>query len=179
MTGMRRRSVVAGVAGAAVVAGAGVALWRTRASGVAPDTLPPADDQALWSLRLERPAGGELVLAELRGRPLVVNFWATWCAPCVKEMPELDRFHRAYAPRGWQVLGIAIDRLEPVKEFLGRIPVGFPIVLAGLPGMAVLRQLGNPSGALPFTVQFDAEGRVRRRKLGETHAAELERWAAD
>jgi thiol-disulfide isomerase/thioredoxin len=107
----------------------------------------------------------------------VLNFWATWCAPCIKEMPELDRFHREHAAQGWQVVGVAIDQPEPVREFLQRVPVGFPIAVAGLAGMELLRALGNPSGALPFTVVFAADGRVVRRKLGETTARELAGWA--
>jgi len=172
-----RRMLVAGVAAAAALAGAGGALWRSRER--APEPAGPLNDEAaVWGLRFQRPSGGELAMADLRGRPLVVNFWATWCAPCIKEMPEIDRFHREHAARGWQVLGLAIDSAEPVRAFLERIPVGFPVALAGLPGMELLRNLGNVAGALPFTVQYDADGRVRRRRLGETTARELSSWAA-
>jgi thiol-disulfide isomerase/thioredoxin len=171
-----RRALVASVAGAAALAGAGWALWREHAGQATPPFGEMTDEGGLWGLRLERPFGGELSLAEFRGRPLVVNFWATWCAPCVKEMPELDRFHREHSARGWQVLGLAIDRAEPVREFLLRIPVGFPVALAGLSGMQLLRDLGNAAGALPFTVLYDPGGEVRRRKLGETNARELASW---
>jgi thiol-disulfide isomerase/thioredoxin len=171
-----RRLLVAGVAGAALVAGAGWALWRNREPAEGP-VGPMTDESAVWGLRFVRPTGGELDMAELRGRPLIINFWATWCAPCIKEMPEIDRFHRDHAARGWQVLGLAIDSAEPVRAFLERIPVGFPIALAGLPGMELMRGLGNSAGALPFTVQYDAGGQVRRRRLGETTARELASWA--
>ncbi len=118
-------------------------------------------------------------MAELRGRPLVVNFWATWCPPCVREMPELDRFHREFAPRGWQVVGLAVDNLAPVRDFLQRIPVGFPIGMAGFAGIEIGRALGNTAGALPFTVLLGRDGRIAQRKLGETTHAQLAALAAD
>jgi thiol-disulfide isomerase/thioredoxin len=174
----RRTWLAAGVGAAAMLAGVGWAVWhgRREPDGSLADAV--IDDQALWAARFPQPAGGELSMASLRGRPLVLNFWATWCAPCVKEMPELDRFQRAHAPRGWQVVGVAIDQAEPVREFLQRVPVGFPIAIAGLAGMELLRKLGNASGALPFTVVYGADGRARQRKLGETSAKELAGWAA-
>jgi thiol-disulfide isomerase/thioredoxin len=167
----RRHAMAGGVAAAAAAAGAGWHLWREQARAEAAAVEP------FWALRLQRPDGGELALATLRGKPLVVNFWATWCPPCVKEMPEIDRFHQAYARRGWQVLGIAVDRIEPVKDFISRHPVGFAIALAGLDGVEYSRMLGNAKGLLPFTAVFDARGRLVQRKLGQTTAAELSAWA--
>ncbi len=173
----RRRAWMAGVAGAAALAGAGLAWWRQPA--LVPQAAG-ADDAALaalWALRLQRPEGGELVLATLRGKPLLLNFWATWCPPCIKEMPEINRFHQAWAPKGWQVLGLAIDGPTPVRKFLAERPVGFPIALAGLEGTELVRSLGNPSGGLPFSVLVGAQGQVLQRKLGETHYDELVGWA--
>jgi len=127
-------------------------------------------------LRFPKPDGSELVMASLRGKPLLLNFWATWCAPCVKEMPELDRFSSAFAGRGWQVVGLAVDNPKPVREFLQRAPVGFTIGLAGFEGAELTGQLGNPQGALPFTAVFDRRGRIVQRKLGPSDYAELVRW---
>ena len=170
---MNRRGVwLAGVAVAAGAAGFGVAVWRRRTSA---EPLPPD----FWDLRFERPEGGELVMAEQRGKPLLLNFWATWCPPCVTEMPMLDAFHRAHSgARGWQVVGLAVDSPTPVREFLRQKPVAFAIGLAGMSGVELTRRLGNPSGALPFTVVVGADGQVRERKLGALGADDLAAWAA-
>ena len=177
MNPKRRNLAVAGVAGAAALAGAGLAWWRQPAPAPQPTGADAAALADLWALRLDRPEGGELVLASLRGKPLLINFWATWCPPCVKEMPELDRFHQAFAPQGWQVLGLAIDGPTPVRAFLQKVKIGFPIGLAGLDGTTLVRSLGNPSGGLPFSVLVGAQGQVLQRKLGETSFDELAGWA--
>ena len=174
----RQIASIAVVGSLAALGGAGLAWWRRSqptGGAVAGDDPTPAD---LWSLRLDRPEGGTLDLATLRGKPLVLNFWATWCPPCLREMPALDRFHQTWGPKGWQVVGLAIDGPTPVRGFLAKTPVRFPIGLAGLDGTELVRTLGNPGGGLPFTVVIDAAGRVRQRKLGETSFDELAGWAA-
>jgi len=165
----RRRVLGTGIAVAAAAAGLGFAAWRGR-----PTTT--AADEALWGMSFEQPGGGTLAMASLRGKPLLVNFWATWCAPCVKEMPLLDRFHREHQARGWQVVGLAVDGPTPVREYLQRLPIGFPIGLAGMEGAEISRSLGNTNGALPFTVVFAADGHVVARKLGEVTPSELQSW---
>ena len=167
---MRRRHVAL----AAVAAGAGglgLALWQARRGEEA-----AAQQAAFWAMRFERPEGGELLLAAWRGRPVLLNFWATWCAPCVTEMPLLDAFHRSQGSGGAQVLGLAIDSPSPVREFLKRRPMSFAVGLAGLDGIELARTLGNPSGALPFSVLFGADGRALTSKLGALHPPDLETW---
>ena len=170
---MKRRSLVIGTAvgAAAALAGAGVAWWRFRSDDVA---LPPD----FWSTRFDRPEGGELVFADLRGKPMLLNFWATWCPPCVTELPLLDEFHRRERARGWQVVALAVDSPTPVREFLRQRPLSMPVGLAGLNGVDFARSLGNTMGGLPFTVVFDGAGAVRERKLGALKSTDLEAWSA-
>lgn len=170
---MKRRSLLLGsaVGAAAALAGAGAAWWRLR---VAEPPLPAG----FWDSRFERPEGGELVLASLRGKPMVLNFWATWCPPCVTELPLLDRFHREHNARGWTVVALAVDSPTPVREFLRQRPLAMPVALAGLDGVEFGRSLGNTQGGLPFTVVLGSDGTVRSRKLGALKAADIDAWTA-
>ena len=170
---LRRRWLIF-TAGALAAAAGGGWSWRRR-HAAAEASAEAAEVADFWSQRFPNPEGGELVMAEQRGRVLVLNFWATWCAPCIKELPELARFHRSQAGKV-QVIGLALDRLEPVQAFLKMSPLGFPVGMAGMAGTDVARRLGNQAGVLPYTVVFDANGQVVRRKLGETTYAELEAW---
>ena len=117
-------------------------------------------------------------LAGFRGKPLLVNFWATWCPPCVEELPLINAFYEAQLSRGWQVLGIAIDQPSAVRQWLQRSPLSFPVVLAGLQGTEMSKNLGNQAGGLPFSVLFSPKGEVLERKLGQLHADDLKAWAA-
>lgn len=171
---MRRRALVYGAAGvAAATAGAGVAWWRWRLDA------PPADAAlgAFWSSSLDSPEGRPVPLSGFRGKPLLVNFWATWCPPCVEELPLLDAFYQAQRSRGWQMLGIAVDQPSAVRQWLQRSPLSFPVVLAGLQGTEMSKSLGNQAGGLPFSLLFGSRGEVLERKLGQLHASDLKTWA--
>jgi len=164
----RRTGLIVGVGAAAALAGLGGALWWERRGAEA--------HAPIWSLKFPTPDGGVLALADHRGQRVLINFWATWCPPCVRELPLLDSFQRQQAGRGWRVIGLAVDGPTPVREFLQRVPLGFPVGLAGLDGTSLSRSLGNSSGGLPFSVAFDTQGRLRERHLGELTAADLQRW---
>ncbi len=168
----RRRLLYAGVATAAALSGVGLALWRHSESEAS-----EAVDPALWQLKLATPNGNSLALQEFQGKLLVLNFWATWCPPCVDEMPLLDRFYRENSSKGWQMLGLAIDRAESVQRFLREFPVAYAIALAESAGPALARSLGNLSGGLPFSVVVGGDGQVIQRKLGRVSEADLTAWA--
>jgi len=168
----RRGLLYGGVAAIAAAAGIGGAWWKHRAGEGSGDTL----DAAFWALRFERPEGGEVAFEGLRGKPLVVNFWATWCPPCVEEMPMIDAFFRENNSNGWQVVGLAIDQPSAVRKFLAKTPVSYPIGLAGLQGTDLVKQMGNTAGGLPFTLVVDPGGSVAARKMGKLDAADLQAW---
>lgn len=173
---MRRRVLLGATAVVAGGMGVGLGWWRAGAqTGGAPTPEPQGASTGLWEQRFERPAGGELVMAHLRGKPMLLNFWATWCAPCVAEMPMLDAFQREHA--GWHVVGLAVDNPEPVRDFVVKRKVEFAIGLVGFAGSDLARELGNTAGALPFSVVFDRTGGVKDRKLGALKPEDLSRWA--
>lgn len=162
-----------GVAATAALAGGGLAWWRLQ-----PHAIDSGAESAWWGLSFDTPQGDStLAMASLRGRPLLVNFWATWCPPCVEELPLLNAFYREQRDKGWQLLGLAIDQPSAVRRFLQNIPLDFPVGMAGLGGTELGKTLGNTSGALPFTVVFAADGTVRHRKLGQVKPDDLARWA--
>ena len=117
-------------------------------------------------------------MAALTGKPLLVNFWATWCPPCVEELPLIDAFWRENGPNGFQVLGLAIDQPSAVRRFLQRQALGFPIGLAGVGGTELAQSLGNAGGGLPFSVFFNADGSIWRQKLGQLSQDDLNQWRA-
>lgn len=165
-------------------------LWRTRAgervlhaatnatapappAGVAPagigDPMPaialPGLDGALVDLR-----------TRYAGRRLLINVWASWCGPCIEEMPELDRFAATQGEAGVQVVGLALDTPEGVRDFTARVPVRYPILL-DTPGPADASVwLGNAKGVLPYTVLVDADGRIARQKVGPFEHGEISGW---
>lgn len=126
-----------------------------------------------------RALGGDPVAvpAAYRGRPVLVNLWASWCGPCVREMPELDRFARMQGANGTQVVGIALDEADAVQAFLRRIPVSYPVLIDAPGASDAGVRLGNPKGVLPYSVLLDAEGRVLKQKIGPFEAGEIDAWA--
>lgn len=166
-----RRSLVLVTGLVALLSGAGLSHWLKQR-----DRLSAEAEAALWQESFELINGASLAMTTLRGKPLVINFWATWCPPCVEEMPLLDAFFRQNEPKGWQMLGIAIDQPSQIKRFLQQRPVTYPIALGGLNGTQLGEALGNAQGALPFTVVLAADGRLIMKKLGKLSANEIEKW---
>ncbi|MEG2803012.1 TlpA disulfide reductase family protein [Stenotrophomonas sp.] len=173
------------VAVLAAVLGLAAGAWFFNRPEIA--TPPPparavaagaAIGDAMPALTLPDVSGAAVDLARFRGRPLLINVWASWCGPCVEEMPALAAFAAAQPADGVQVLGLALDTPDGVRDFLARVPVDYPIVL-DTPGPADASvRLGNAQGLLPYTVLVDAQGRIVKQKLGPFKAGEIEAWAA-
>lgn len=135
------------------------------------DAIAPFEVAGLDGPALQLPAA-------YAGRPVLVNLWASWCGPCIEEMPELDRFAREQGETGVQVLGIALDDAEAVRAFLERVPVAYAIALdAPGPADAGVR-LGNPRGVLPYTVLLSPDGRLLKQRIGPFAHGEIDGWVA-
>ncbi len=141
---------------------------------------PARRGERIPAIALPTLADRETTLDALRdGRPVLINFWASWCAPCIEEMPELARFATEQGRNGSQVVGIALDDAASVEAFLQEVRVTYPILLdqAGPADSSV--RLGNPAGVLPYSVLVSADGRLLRQRIGPFAPGEIDRWAAD
>jgi thiol-disulfide isomerase/thioredoxin len=170
---LSRRYWLGGAGALAAVAGAGLAWWRLE-----PQAVSAGANHSLWSQSFDTVNADALKMAAFRGKPLLVNFWATWCPPCVEELPLIDAFWRENNANGFQVVALAIDQPSAVKRFLLKQPLGFPVGLAGLGGTELAKSLGNAAGGLPFSVFFNADGSIWRQKLGQLSSSDLADWRA-
>jgi thiol-disulfide isomerase/thioredoxin len=188
----RRQIAIGGVAAAAGVAGVGTAWWKLRPHDAARPL--PADRsagapiaevgnqsdgaiEAFWKSSFDTPEGAPLAMSSFSGKPLLVNFWATWCPPCIEELPLLDSFYQANKDKSWQLLGLAVDQPSAVRKWLQSRPLSFPVGMAGFGGTELSKSFGNLSGGLPFSVVFSASGQLLHRKTGKLSPEDLALWA--
>jgi thiol-disulfide isomerase/thioredoxin len=153
---LRNRVAIAAAAILALAAGIGLALFDRA----------PADTTALLALSLPDPTGRPQPLSQWHGKVLVVNFWATWCAPCREEMPDLVRAQKEYGAKGLQIIGIAADNADKVQEFAKEIGLNYPALIGGYAAIDLSKDLGNSLVALPFTLILDRQGKVAYTHLG-------------
>lgn len=176
--GMKRRTWIAGLVGVGVLGFGGWAAWRSSAHkapqanrSLTPKTLSP-EVQTFFDAQLPDLQKQPVSMREWLGTPLVLNFWASWCGPCVREMPALETLSTEI-PQA-KVLGVAIDSPDNVTKFLDKIPVTFPIYVAGHGGISLTKALGNTQGGLPFTVLINADGELVEAIKGEINPEVLE-----
>lgn len=118
-------------------------------------------------------------LAEYRGQPLIVNFWATWCPPCRREIPLLMELHAQYAPQGLSVIGIAVEEPRPVRKLAEQIQFNYPILIGEQEAVDLAVAMGVQFIGLPYTVFIDKRGRVKSVHTGELHREEAEAALAE
>lgn len=129
--------------------------------------------KAFFANSWKTPDGKVVNSADWQGKVLVVNFWASWCPPCVEEMPTLDLLQKAFLQENVLFVGIGIDSPSNIRKFLEKTPVSYSILIGGLEGSALSKQMGNAQGALPFTVIINSKGKAVYSKLGKISEDEL------
>jgi thiol-disulfide isomerase/thioredoxin len=167
----RRAWMVGGLSVAAGLAGALVAWQKFEPHAVMDEAV-----LNFWMQSFERPEGGTLLMQEFQGKPLLINFWATWCPPCIEELPLIDAFYNRNKSKSLQVIGLAVDQPSMVRRYLTQKPLSFPVGLAGFNGTELGRTLGNAQSVLPYSVIFDAKGRLLAQKAGKLDQADLDAW---
>lgn len=175
---MNTKRILAGaaVAAVAIVGGFTADHWNHGGSLENTAEAAPAAGNAtdqLWAASLTDVDGKPQTLAAFKGQKVVVNFWASWCGPCVQEMPELVKLSHEYAKKGIRFVGIGVDSDKNVKAFLQKVKVDYPIFVSGYAGADLARNFGNTAGALPFTVVIAQNGKVLETKLGKINPDEL------
>ena len=156
---MKRRTFLQACAAVALGSGFGRHVFAA-----APD--------ALFSRQFPDPDGAEVRLDTWLGRPVVFNFWATWCPPCIKEMPDLEALSNKH--KGVQFVGLGVDTAVNVRKFMPKVNVSYPLLVTGYGGIDLMKTLGNTTGGLPFTLVCDASGQIVERILGQVKPAELD-----
>jgi thiol-disulfide isomerase/thioredoxin len=152
------------------IAGALAGLWTSQYWRSAPPVAAtPAPAVTLTGLD-----GKPQSFAQWRGKLLLVNFWATWCAPCLTEMPLLINAQKQYGAQGLQVVGPALDEAADVKALAAKLGVNYPVMADFASAEAAMTALGNKQGALPFSVFIDAQGMIVKTMLGGLHEEELD-----
>ena len=180
---MNKKHLAAYVAVAALfgVMGAVVALYKKAPAPVTPPVVGTGAGAGavtnavtnLYAQSLNNLAGEPQALAQWKGKPLLVNFWATWCGPCVQEMPELSHLAGQDGGKHFNVIGIGIDSPTNMSEFAAKHQIAYPLYVAGMGGTELSKQLGNTMGGLPYTVLVGADGQVLKTYLGKLKFDEL------
>jgi peroxiredoxin len=161
----RRDALLLGAAGiVAAAAGAVAGALALQARSGAADLLAAGYPDLEGRMRR---------LLDWRGKVLLCNFWATWCAPCREEVPILVAAKLEWAAYGLEVVGIGIDSADKIREFSITHKINYPVLVADASALGLVRKLGNPAGGLPYTVVLDATGSVVRRHLGAFSGPDL------
>lgn len=138
------------------------------------------DTEAFFAAKMTGLDGAPVEMAQFRGRPLIVNFWARWCGPCREEIPELVHLREAQGEGGIEVIGVSVeasDKLDTVRDFAKAYDMRYPVAVAGKDGIPLMKALGNEQAGLPFTVYIGRDGKAVGSKMGLVRRADLDEAA--
>jgi thiol-disulfide isomerase/thioredoxin len=156
-----------------VAAAAGIAGYYFNSASPSRPAVDPAAQKLLIASFTD--LDGKLrTLSPLRGKVLIVNFWATWCLPCREEIPELKKVGRKYGDNGVEITGIALDNASKVRDYAAELSIDYGLLIGNADTLALGKDLGNHAGVLPFTVILDRAGRVAYTHAGALTAATLD-----
>jgi thiol-disulfide isomerase/thioredoxin len=173
VTRPRAIALIAVVAVLSAGAGAGYHWWSSSVAAEREAAARAVSDR-VFAARFTDLQNGTPTLERWRGQVLVVNFWATWCAPCREEIPVFVRLQDRHGPRGLQFVGVAFDQPDKVAEFAREFRINYPLVLGGIDTMELMREAGNRAGVLPYTLVIDRQGKVVSREPGGLKETKLE-----
>lgn len=142
---------------------------------------PAGDAAALLSAKLleiskVEQTNSEVTVESKLSKLTLVNFWASWCAPCRQEMPIFETMYRANKNAGFQIVGVAIDSPSKAQPMLDSMDISYPILYAEQTGMTIMEAVGNPQGLLPYSLLLDDNGRVLEQVLGRIHEEQIQGW---
>ncbi|HEY4371288.1 MAG TPA: TlpA disulfide reductase family protein [Burkholderiales bacterium] len=167
-----RRNLLLGAAG---IAAGGLGIWASLRGF---ETADHADLTPLWAAQFRDLDGKPLAMASLRGQPLIINFWASWCAPCLEEMPDFQRFSQGPGGKKAKIVGIGIDTADKMLPFAKKLGISYQLVEAGAKGLDILTAAGDKPRVLPFTLVVDSSGNAVFRKIGKLDHDQLSEIAA-
>jgi thiol-disulfide isomerase/thioredoxin len=175
-----QRRLWLGAGAAALLAGAGASAWKFRLQEPLDEAVSVLFQQSfpIAAGPSQGPtATASLALGSLQGKTVVLNFWATWCPPCVEEMPDLSKLVETWQrDLGEKVvtIGLGIDSIVNIQNFYKKLPVSYSLLAANAQALELVRLLGNPSGGLPFSVIISPQGKVSERILGRFESKTLD-----
>ena len=155
----------------ALIVGIVSSQWVFKKSEAIPDPAVTLFLENDW----QTPEGKPINTKHWQGKILVVNFWGSWCPPCVEEMPTLEKLQQEFFQQNVLFIGIGIDSPSNIRDFLLKTPVSYPIANGGVQGSAMYRALGDTQAALPYTVVIDVNGKIKSTRLGKIQENDLRR----
>jgi len=170
---MKKTLLIVAIALGGLAGGIFVSQWQASRN-MAPPAKTDPDQTATTPASQHRP---DFTLLDTEGRPrhirewdgkvVMINFWATWCPPCVREMPALNELHLAHKDKGFAVIGIALDAADDVEQFIDPMGIDYPVLIGDQEGIYIMKDYGNRLGVLPYTVVLDRSGKIVYRHRNE------------